>query len=74
LTQDSIFSENTKLANIDINDKDDILILSSALNGNMELFVTGDKELFERGTIQSMRILSPREFWETLKTQTPDEP
>ncbi len=73
LTQDSILSENTKLTNIDINDKDDILILSTALNGNAELFVTGDKELLELGKIQSMRIVSPRKFWETLKTQPSDE-
>ncbi len=73
LTQDSIFSENTKLTNIGINDEDDILILSSALNGNGELFVTGDKELLELGKIQSMRIVTPRKFWETLKTQPRDE-
>ena len=74
LTQDSILSENTKLTNIDINDKDDILILSTALNGNAELFVTGDKELLELERIQFMRIVSPRQFWETIKTQSPDEP
>lgn len=73
LTQDSIFSENTSLIDIDINDKDDILILSTALNGNAELFITGDKELLELGKIQSMRIISPRKFWETLKTQPLDE-
>jgi len=69
LTQDSILSENTELTNIDINDKDDILILSTALNGNAELFVTGDNELLELGKIQSMRIVSPRKFWETLKSR-----
>ena len=67
MTQDSILSENTKLTNININYKDDILIPSTALNGNAELFVTGDKELLELGKIQSMRIVSPRKFWETLK-------
>ena len=74
LTQDSILTENTKLTNIDINDKDDILILSTALNGNVELFVTGDNELLELGKIKSMQIVSPRKFWETLKTQPLDEP
>ncbi|MEA3230264.1 MAG: putative toxin-antitoxin system toxin component, PIN family [Thermodesulfobacteriota bacterium] len=72
LNQDSILSENTKLTTIDINDKDDILILSTALNGNAELFVTGDKELLELGKIQSLEIMSPRLFWETLKTRTID--
>jgi len=69
LIQDSILSENTNLINIDIHDKDDILILSTALNGNAELFVTGDNELLELGKIESMRIVSPRKFWETLKNQ-----
>ena len=66
LAQDSILSENTDLVTIDINDKDDILILSTALNGNAELFVTGDKELLELKKIQSMRIISTRKFWEIL--------
>ena len=73
LTQDSIFSENTALTDLDINDRDDILILSTALNGNAELFVTGDEELPELGKIQSMRVISRRGFWETLKTQPLDE-
>jgi predicted nucleic acid-binding protein len=47
LLQDSLLSENIKLINIDIKDKTDIVILSTALNGNYELFVTGDKELRE---------------------------
>ena len=73
LTQDAVLSENTDLETIDINDKDDIPILSTALNGNAELFVTADKELLKLKKIQSMRIISPRKFWETLKNQSSDE-
>ena len=73
LTQDSILSKNTDLVTIDINDKDDILILLTALNEKPELFVTGDKELLELKKIQSMRIISPRRFWETLKNQPSDK-
>ena len=72
LTQESVFSETTKLQNIDIKDPDDILILSTALNGKAELFVTGDKELLELKKIKSMKILSPRKFWETLRNQPSD--
>lgn len=71
LTQDSILSEEIGLENIAIKDEDDILILSTALNGRAELFVTGDKELLELEKIQSMRIVSPRKFWETLTTRAP---
>jgi putative PIN family toxin of toxin-antitoxin system len=73
LTQDSILPEKTTLANIDIRDKDDIVIISTALNGNAEIVVTGDKELLELGIVQSMQIVSPIMFWEALKTQPPDE-
>jgi putative PIN family toxin of toxin-antitoxin system len=73
LTQDAILSEPTELSKINITDKDDIIILSTALNGNAELFVTGDKELLEQEKIQTMKIVSPRMFWETLKTQPPDK-
>lgn len=60
------------MINIDIKDKDDIVILSTALNGNAELFITGDKEVLALVRIQSMQILSPRGFWEALKTQPSD--
>jgi putative PIN family toxin of toxin-antitoxin system len=73
LTQDAIFSEDTTLTNVDINDKDDILLLSTALNANAQLFVTGDKELLGLGKIKSMGIVSPRGFWKILKTQRLNE-
>lgn len=66
VTQDAMVSENTALADININDKDDILILSTALNAKAELFVTGDRELLNLEKIQSMRIMSPRKFWEEV--------
>ena len=73
LTQESIFSEKTTLTHLGVKGEDDIAIISTALNGNAEIFVTGDKELLALGIVQSMQIISPRIFWETLKTQPPDE-
>ena len=73
LMQESIFSEKTPLTHIKVKDEDDIVIIPAALNGNAEILVTGDKELLEIGTVQSMQIISPRMFWEILKTQPPDE-
>jgi len=45
------------------------MILSSALNGNADLLVTGDKELLDLGKIEYMEIVSPRGFWERMRTQ-----
>ncbi len=50
-------------------DKNDLMILSSALNGNADLLVTGDKELLDLGKIEDMEIVSPRGFWERMRTQ-----
>ena len=61
------------MINIDIEDMDDVLILSTAVNAGAELFVTGDKELLELNTIRSMQIVSPREFWEMLKSGPMDK-
>jgi predicted nucleic acid-binding protein len=39
------------------------------LNGEADLFITGDKELLGLKGIGGMEIISPRAFWEKLKTQ-----
>ena len=67
LNQDVILSEQTESAVIDIQDQDDVIILSTALSGGAELFVTGGKEILALGKIQHMEIVSPRRFWEILR-------
>ena len=65
--QDTIHSQVGTLLDIKIKDKDDIIILSSAVNGKAELFVTGDKEVLSLGTVGRMHILSPRAFWDRTR-------
>lgn len=43
-------------------DPDDIPILSAALNGRSEVFVTGDKALLELEAHTGLKIVSPRQF------------
>lgn len=50
----------------DIADPDDIPAIASALAGDANIFVTGDKALLELGKIGSMVILSPRQLFERL--------
>ena len=64
---DSHVGVATDLPDIDIQDKDDPVILSSALNGGADLFVTGDKELQDLKKIRSMKIVTPRTFWKILQ-------
>jgi len=69
LQQDAHFATPSAVSDVKIRDKDDLMILSSALNGNADLLVTGDKELLNLGKIQDMEIVSPRGFWKRMRTQ-----
>jgi putative PIN family toxin of toxin-antitoxin system len=69
LQQDAHFVTSSTLSDVKIRDKDDLMILSSALNGNADLLVTGDKELLNLGKIEDMEIVSPRGFWKKMRTQ-----
>ncbi len=69
LQQDAHFAAPSTLPDVKIRDKDDLMILSSALDGSADLLVTGDKELLNLGKIQHMEIVSPRGFWRRIRTQ-----
>jgi len=62
LQQDAHFATPSAISNVKIRDKDDLMILSSALNGNADLLVTGDNELLSLGKMHDMEIVSPRDF------------
>ena len=72
LNQDTIFSRPTNLPDVDIRDRDDLLILAGALVGNAEVLVTGDKELLALGSVQNLEIISPRGFWEKIVSRQSD--
>lgn len=67
LKQDAILVNPSNLPDIEIQDKDDLMILSAALTADAELLVTGDKELLVLGKVGNLEIVSPRSFWEKLK-------
>lgn len=47
-------------------DPDDEPIIASALAGQAQVFVTGDKTLLELKRIEQLSVISPRRFWELL--------
>jgi uncharacterized protein len=67
LRQDSICGDDEPLIDVHIKDKDDIPILSAAKNAGSEVFITGDAEVRAVGKVGSMRIISPRQFWDELR-------
>lgn len=69
MRQDTVLARPDQLPNVEIQDQDDLPILSAARSAAAEVFVTGDKELLAIGRIEKLAILSPRQFWEKLKAQ-----
>ncbi|MDE2059804.1 MAG: putative toxin-antitoxin system toxin component, PIN family [candidate division NC10 bacterium] len=67
LRQDTVLGQPGRLPTVDIEDQDDLLILSAAISAGADLFVTDDQELLDIGHIEDLTILSPRQFWEKLK-------
>jgi len=70
LKQDTIFIKPSWSPEVNIKDKSDLIIIASALSGSADLLVTGDKELLNLGNIENLEIVSPRVFWEKVKSQT----
>lgn len=68
LRRDTTQVEPISLPEVALQDEDDRVILGAALDGGAEVFVTGDKELLALGRVGKLAILSPRQFWEELKT------
>jgi len=51
-----------------VRDPADRILVAAALAGEAEVFVTGDAELLALQTIDELAIISPREFWERVKS------
>ena len=49
-------------------DHNDSAVLAEAIGGNADVLVTGDQELIRLGSQSRTTILSPRGFWELLRS------
>ncbi len=50
-------------------DRDDTLIIGTALEGDAEIIITGDDDLLDLKQYRKVKIMTPREFWSLLKTK-----
>ncbi len=69
LEQETVLAHPSPLPGIKLQDRDDVAIVGAAIAGGAEVLITGDKELLGLKRIKRMEILSPRQFWEKLKTE-----
>lgn len=69
MQQDTVLAQAGPVPPVGIPDQDDLPILSAAISGKADVFVTGDKELLDLVEVRNLAILSPRQFWDKLKVQ-----
>jgi uncharacterized protein len=54
---------------LQIRDKDDLAVLSEAVHGAADVLVTGDQDLLSISNVAPIPIMTPRGFWEFLRSQ-----
>jgi uncharacterized protein len=59
--------EPLKLPRSVCRDPNDLMVLGLVAPGAADIVVSGDKDLLVLGKFSGARILSPRDFWETLQ-------
>lgn len=67
LRQDAVIAASEPLARVSLKDRNDVAIVSSAIQGGAELLITGDKEILALGRVGTLEMVSPRQFWERQK-------
>lgn len=67
LREQTVVSEPEELLEFPVRDPDDQWVLASAVSGDADLLVTGDKDLLVVAAEAPVRILSPRACWEELR-------
>jgi putative PIN family toxin of toxin-antitoxin system len=58
-------------SDVEIQDPDDRWVLASAVAGQADVLVTGDRDLLELGSRAPLRIVDPRGFWILLRKSPP---
>jgi len=68
LRRNPVYPKPTETSSYQIRDPDDGWVLATAISSGADILVTGDRDLLAvRGDVDELRIMPPRELWETLR-------
>ena len=68
LRQQGLLVTDASPLTIKIRDADDLAIMSEAVAGGADVLVTGDRDLLDIATKAPLPIVTPRGFWELLRS------
>jgi uncharacterized protein len=62
--------EPRQIAKLTLSDRNDLLVVGSALNAKAEILITGDQEILDLNEKpEGLRIVNPREFWNLMASK-----
>jgi uncharacterized protein len=67
LRREAVVIGDARLLTVTIRDATDAKVLAEAVVGEVDVLVTGDRDLLEIADTAPVRILNPRGFWEALR-------
>jgi len=67
LREHTIIPRPGEMPDVRIRDADDVWVYASALAGQADVLVTGDRDLLDIAELVPLRILNPRECWQWLR-------
>lgn len=70
LRRHAVIVPNAPPLRLRLRDRSDLPVLAEAVAGEAEVLVTGDQDLHASPAVMPFPILTPREFWERLRTAT----
>ena len=73
LRRQAIVADIGPTLTVKLRDKSDLSVLSQAIGGGAEVLVTGDRDLIDIAFGAPIDILTPRGFWERLRTRPRSE-
>ena len=72
LRRQEIASLPVLLPDINIRDPDDLAVVAAAIESDADFLVTGDKDITSIAPLETVRITTPREFWNAISNTHDD--
>lgn len=69
LRSEALVVGRAPVVTIKLRDKSDLAVLAEAIGGGADVLVTGDRDLLDAVGDAPLQILTPRGFWELLRSQ-----
>lgn len=70
LHREAVVVEQAPVLSVKLRDKSDVAVLAEAIGGGADVLVTGDRDLLDIADSAPLRIVTPRGFWEQLRSES----